>query len=158
MGYFSLLYAVVNGGYTQWSNWLSCSQTCGGGQQVRTRSCTSPSPANGGLTCLQQNLGTETDIQLCNTQACSGNWSSFLRRNICSISFPINFAKCWKFRSNNRKFVINNRVSASISKTYRPILFHYRPILNRANVWKCCLENVQNDLVSSDFSSQDITD
>ena len=70
--YFSLLY-TVNGGYTQWSNWLPCSQSCGGGQQVRTRSCTSPSPTNGGLTCLQQNLGTETDIQLCNTQACSGN-------------------------------------------------------------------------------------
>ena len=32
---------------------------------------------------------------------------------ICSISFTINVAKCWKFRPNNRQIIINNRDSAS---------------------------------------------
>jgi hypothetical protein len=53
--------APVNGGYSQWSN---CSATCGGGTQTRT--CTNPTPANGGADC--STLGPSS--QACNTQAC----------------------------------------------------------------------------------------
>ena len=49
----------VNGG---WSNWGTCSATCGGGTQTRT--CTNPAPANGGANCE----GDAT--QSCNTNAC----------------------------------------------------------------------------------------
>lgn len=49
----------VNGG---WSDWSSCSATCGGGTQTRT--CTNPAPANGGAVC------TGSASQSCNTQAC----------------------------------------------------------------------------------------
>lgn len=49
----------VNG---DWSGWSGCSVSCGGGTQ--TRSCTNPSPANGGASCG----GSST--QSCNTQAC----------------------------------------------------------------------------------------
>lgn len=49
----------INGG---WSPWSACSLTCGGGTQSRT--CTNPTPANGGAACA----GSAT--QACNTQAC----------------------------------------------------------------------------------------
>lgn len=47
-----------------WSEWGSCSKTCGGGTQTRTRTTTVP-PANGGKACPPL-----TETQSCNTQAC----------------------------------------------------------------------------------------
>ena len=41
----------VNGNWSPWSTWSSCSATCGGGKRTRTRTCTNPAPANGGKDC-----------------------------------------------------------------------------------------------------------
>lgn len=49
----------VNGG---WSDWSTCSVTCGGGTQTRT--CTNPAPANFGADC------TGSASQACNTDPC----------------------------------------------------------------------------------------
>ena len=49
---------TVNGSYTAWSNWTSCSTSCGPGQQLRHRNCTEPKPAYGGADC--EGPGTET--------------------------------------------------------------------------------------------------
>lgn len=59
VGVDSVTCAPVNGG---WSDFSSCSVSCGGG--TRTRSCTNPSPTNGGAEC------TGSTSQSCNTQAC----------------------------------------------------------------------------------------
>ncbi len=45
-----------------WSDWSTCSLTCGGGTQTRT--CTNPAPANGGAACV----GAAS--QACNIQVC----------------------------------------------------------------------------------------
>ena len=60
----------VPGGYTEWSQWEKCSVTCGGGVQSRYRTCTSPPPSDGGLTCIEQNLGPAEEIRQCNQQNC----------------------------------------------------------------------------------------
>lgn len=50
---------------SQWSSWIECDKTCGGGQQFRSRS----SPGNGGA-CLPSDL---EETQACNTQSCKTN-------------------------------------------------------------------------------------
>ncbi|XP_071102012.1 coadhesin-like [Haliotis cracherodii] len=67
-----------------WASWTiastgTCSLTCGGGQRSisRVRTCTNPSPANGGSTC--PGSSSDTQIQSCNTSPCpvDGAWASW---------------------------------------------------------------------------------
>ena len=42
---------AVDGVWQNWSKWGECSEPCGRGEQVRTRSCDNPRPKNGGRQC-----------------------------------------------------------------------------------------------------------
>ncbi|XP_076099012.1 SCO-spondin-like isoform X4 [Mytilus galloprovincialis] len=71
----------------QWSNWsvfTSCSETCGGGDHSRNRSCTEPEPKYGG----QQCPGDDNQTQNCNTQPCpiNGNWTIWSEWSLCPVS------------------------------------------------------------------------
>ena len=56
----------VNGKWSVWSSWSSCSQQCNSGLKKRTRECKSPSPSCGGHNCD----GSSVDFQECNIQPC----------------------------------------------------------------------------------------
>ena len=58
---------VVDCKWGDYSEWSSCSQTCGGGEKSRTRSKETQAE-NGGSPCT----GDETDKQSCNPDACPG--------------------------------------------------------------------------------------
>ncbi|XP_048746179.2 uncharacterized protein LOC125658800 [Ostrea edulis] len=74
----------IDGGFTNWGSWGTCTVTCGGGTQTRTRSCTSPTPQYGGANCV----GTTSQTQDCNTQVCiiDGAWSTWGAWGTCSVS------------------------------------------------------------------------
>ncbi|XP_078377620.1 SCO-spondin-like [Oculina patagonica] len=75
----------VNGSWSEWSDWGSCSLTCGeGGVKKRTRTCTNPPPTNGGLDCV----GPPEETSECNVRACpvDGSWSEWQEWNVCTRS------------------------------------------------------------------------
>ena len=58
----------VDGGWGSWSQSDKCSVSCGGGMRVRTRTCTNPSPKNGGKYCN----GESSTATPCNDWVCEG--------------------------------------------------------------------------------------
>lgn len=58
--------AAVDGGWSRWSPWSHCDKRCGGGRSIRTRSCSSPPPKNGGKKCQ----GEKNQVKPCNTKPC----------------------------------------------------------------------------------------
>jgi len=67
----------VDGQWSAFGSFGQCSKSCGGGSQVRTRTCTSPAPQHGGKTCE----GSASNSASCNTQACPASWTG--ARNGC---------------------------------------------------------------------------
>ena len=80
--YFCCCWFIVDGNWSEWGVWGSCSQTCGVGTQTRMRTCTNPPPSGGGAGCL----GSSSQSQSCNTALCMGKH--------CAIMYPV-----WKRRS-----------------------------------------------------------
>ncbi|XP_019616496.1 PREDICTED: sushi, von Willebrand factor type A, EGF and pentraxin domain-containing protein 1-like [Branchiostoma belcheri] len=72
----------VDGNWTPWSQWSSCSASCGGGNYSRTRECINPRPMHGGNNCT----GPSVEIGACNTEKCP----------VCkNLTDPVNgFATC----------------------------------------------------------------
>ena len=62
----SIYLILVDGGWDDWTKWATCSVTCGGGSQNRSRTCTNPVPQYGGADCV----GAEGENQDCNTHNC----------------------------------------------------------------------------------------
>ncbi|OWK06839.1 SSPO [Cervus elaphus hippelaphus] len=56
----------VPGGWSRWSPWSWCDRSCGGGRSLRSRSCSSPPPKNGGAPCV----GERHHARLCNPAPC----------------------------------------------------------------------------------------
>jgi len=56
----------IDGGWSSWGSYGSCSKSCGGGTRTRSRSCTNPSPSNGGRSCS----GSSTERSGCNNNRC----------------------------------------------------------------------------------------
>ncbi|KAJ7996190.1 hypothetical protein DPEC_G00234480, partial [Dallia pectoralis] len=56
----------VDGGWSVWGPWGTCSRSCGGGVEFSQRECTDPEPLNGGSYCLGQRI----KYQSCNTGKC----------------------------------------------------------------------------------------
>ncbi|KAI4898140.1 hypothetical protein NFI96_015403, partial [Prochilodus magdalenae] len=59
-------FTLMDGSWSRWSPWSRCDKTCGGGRSIRTRSCSSPPPKNGGRKCV----GEKNQVKPCNTKPC----------------------------------------------------------------------------------------
>ncbi|MDP2692988.1 MAG: DNRLRE domain-containing protein [bacterium] len=73
----------VSGGWSSWGLYDSCSATCGGGSQTRTRACSNPYPAYGGTNCS----GVSIESIACNTGACTGTTPPSTGTNVVNGSW-----------------------------------------------------------------------
>lgn len=60
------MFHAVYGKWTTWGSWGSCDVTCGGGSQVRTRTCNKNDPSD--LECV----GGDTQDKTCSDWNCPG--------------------------------------------------------------------------------------
>ena len=76
----------VHGNYSPWSNFSSCSKSCGNGKMVRIRKCSNPTPKHGGRNCSL--FGHSTEVRSCNAFPCPvhGNYSTWSNFSACSKS------------------------------------------------------------------------
>ena len=76
----------VDGSWSDWSDWNKCTQTCGGGTQLRVRLCNEPEPRHGGRDC-----GPDfSESRGCNTDPCEcQNFYLTFRQNEMSIKVNI---------------------------------------------------------------------
>ena len=76
--YFFLNIILVAGSWSKWNVWSLCTTSCGDGTQTRNRSCTDPSPRNGGANCT----GVNDSSRNCKIKDCPGE-----KINLCYIVF-----------------------------------------------------------------------
>ncbi|XP_078359400.1 coadhesin-like [Oculina patagonica] len=67
----------IDGGWSPWGNWTSCSVTCEKGRQTRSRTCTNPAPQFGGKDCQGQLESARScmDKEHCPIHGGWGEWS-----------------------------------------------------------------------------------
>ena len=75
----------VEGNYTTWSDWTSCSTTCGVGIKMRNRTCANPTPQFGGKSCEEQGLGLATEAAHCYLRQCAGLWTVTWSEFACPV-------------------------------------------------------------------------
>ncbi len=125
----------VNGGWSNWSDWGACSQSCGGGSQSRARTCTNPAPANGGTQCS----GSPSESQACNPQACVVSVSSATFNGAAlDLTGGRTISTALTGSDNNYSAVVEVADSAGVTRRLL-IRFNYRaPVNGGWSDWSTC--------------------
>ena len=77
--------SAIDGKWGSWGAWSNCPAECGStGIRVRTRSCSDPAPAYGGIYCR----GSGEETKTCMGEACDTTYSIFSREDQCKQLQP----------------------------------------------------------------------
>ncbi|GFR92921.1 semaphorin-5B-like [Elysia marginata] len=72
----------VDGKWSTWAGWSTCTSNCDGGMQTRKRGCDNPKPMRKGLNCT----GNDQEWRLCNVHECpeigkNSHWTDWITTN-----------------------------------------------------------------------------
>lgn len=76
---------VVNGGWSDFGPWSTCSASCGAGSMTATRTCTNPAPANGGSDCV----GRPSLDKECNKEECQVDFGQMCTFTVTEQQFSV---------------------------------------------------------------------
>ena len=106
---------TVDGGWSAYSSFSTCSAECGRGTQTRHRQCNNPKPQHNGRQCP----GPATHTRTCNTQSCAG-----IKREKIVVSF-IRLREFYIFllfiHTISFSTFLQSTVSGIIGETGRPV-------------------------------------
>ena len=92
------MYISVNGSWSPWLEWSSCSLSCGIGTQQRQRQCDNPQPSYGGMNCS----GDEIEAMNCDLKPCAGQITSYLMDTVSEYILETERRLYnWSFRCKN---------------------------------------------------------
>ena len=69
---------LVDGGLSDWSEWSTCTKSCGTGTTTRSKTCTNPTPQHRGKDCT--GLGDTKEEKDCNPTQCAGKIAYWIIR------------------------------------------------------------------------------
>lgn len=88
----------VDGGYTPWSDWSYCSNSCGNGKKVRYRNCSNPTPANNGQKCQGEPIQAVNCVgTFCPVNGGFSEWSNWTRcdgQEGCGTGYQLRTRRC----------------------------------------------------------------
>ena len=96
----SLRECPVDGGWSPWQSWSSCSKTCGLGFKMKQRNCSSPPPQHGGASCK----GSNVEVTQCVESVCGDSdlseftpWSDWSKCSAqCGKGIQVRSRSCTK--------------------------------------------------------------
>ncbi|XP_052792411.1 coadhesin-like [Mya arenaria] len=91
---------LVDGQWSGWSGWSGCDVTCGQGNNSRSRTCSEPPPAHGGINCS----GDGVEARPCSREPCpvAGGWTKWGSWGSCSASCGVGLSRRDRMCTNPR--------------------------------------------------------
>jgi hypothetical protein len=125
--------APINGGWSIWGGYNTCSKSCGDGEMKRTRVCDNPSPSFGGKECV----GESVDFTPCKVSDCplDGGWgpwadwggcvdgNQYRDRHCNNPSALYGGAECVGYISQARGCVVKNDSSDVQANVFDELLY-----------------------------------
>lgn len=116
-----------HGDWSEWSNFGRCSNMCGKGAQLRTRTCTDPEPMNGGSYCL----GPASEQIECFEKPCEGTYSVYkLCKPLCE--------RLKAFTNTNSLLLISLLKIIKYDEFYNNAKYWIRWVFFLLNHWTFC--------------------